>query len=182
MPTKQSSELVRQFIRALVTDLAEADALLQEHPSLLNARCVHEATVIHYMTTEGSKDGVFYMASRGADVDAKNQYGDCPLIDASILGDFEIAKILLDHGANPGVISSALETPIICAVRSGAPELVELLIQHGADPEYRTPTGKTIFDVLPRQNKPRLAIYKILENYSSTRSSTMPVSGFETRD
>lgn len=173
---KQSDDTIREFIRTISRDLDKAALLLDENPDLLNARCIHNATVLHYLATDGCTRGVDFLARRGADVNAKNHYGEAPLIDTCILGDVETSKVLLAHGANPNALSSALETPIICAVRSGVPNLVELLINNGADPEYRTPAGKTIFDVMPLQNKIRLAIYRLLEKYSNAKAESNKVT------
>jgi ankyrin repeat protein len=160
-------DLIKSFICAVTTDQAQALEMLTEHAELLNARCMHDATVLHYLTTNGCFDGVLFLARCGADVNARNRFGDPPLLDAAMLGNYPITKTLLEHGADPNAQSSSFETPIICAVRSGSANVVELLLENGADSQYRSPNGKTIFDVLPPQNKLRLSIYRILEKYAA---------------
>lgn len=166
-----SKELIRQFVTAVTKDQVRAVAMLDDTPELLNARCVHNGSVIHFLTNENSEDGVRFLAERGADVNAFNKFGDSPLIDACTLGFESIAQLLIKHGANANAISSSYDTPVICAVRSGNAKIVDALLTAGADPDYRSPTGKTIFDVLPRQTKQRLALYRVLEKHASQRKS-----------
>ena len=48
----------------------------------------------------------------------------------------EIAKLLLDHGANPNAPSKTKDNPLGAAVWSGNVELVELLLAAGARTEF----------------------------------------------
>src|SRR5437867_2441755 len=93
--------LVDEFVDAVVEAPNKADALLREHPNLLNARWIHNETVLHFLAIEGFAEGVRFLASRGADVNAVNEFGDSALIDVAVLGNDEIADALLRHGANP---------------------------------------------------------------------------------
>jgi ankyrin repeat protein len=166
-----SKDLIKQFVTAVAKDQVRAVDMLEETPGLLNARCVHNGSVLHFLTNESCEDGVRFLAEQGADVNAFNKFGDSPLIDAATLGFENIVRLLLKHGANANAISSSYDTPIICAVRSGNSRIVDMLLGAGADPDYRSPTGKTIFDVLPRQTKLRLSIYRVLEKYAAKRKS-----------
>ena len=51
--------------------------------------------------------------------------------------DYEVARLLLEAGADPNVDSEALGTPIVLAAGDDGddPAAVELLLEHGADPE-----------------------------------------------
>lgn len=169
-------EDIKAFIDALLNDSADAERQLEQFPSLLNARHTHDSTLVHYLATAGETAAVELLLKHGADVNAKNRYGDCALIDTCILGDFETSKVLLSHGANANVLSTALETPLLCAVRTGVPRLVELLINYGADADYKSPGGKTIFDVMPLNSKARLEIYRVLEKCSAAKASQSAAS------
>src|SRR4029079_5658505 len=86
---------------AVVRDPVRADAMLEEQPELLDARWIHNETVLHFLAIEGFADGVRFLASRGADVNAVNEFGDTALVDVASLGLAGIVGILLTPGARP---------------------------------------------------------------------------------
>src|ERR1700730_5626511 len=119
--------LVGEFIDAAVRDHARAVELLTAHPDLINARWLHDETALHFLAVEGFADGVRFLAERGADVNAVNEFGDSALIDVAVLGHSGIAEVLLRHGANPNARSDIRETALHCAVERGNVDLVGLL-------------------------------------------------------
>jgi len=141
-------ELVGSFIDAVVKDPARADAMLTKNPPLLNARWIHHESVLHFLAIEGFADGVRFMAVRGADVNAIDEFGDTPLIHAAYLGATDVADVLLRHGANPNAQSRTKDNPLHSAARSGNAELIRRLLKAGADPHYRTHLGETVFDAV----------------------------------
>jgi len=166
MMTKLDKELVARFIDAVAKDHAQAELMLQEHPQLLNARWLRDASVLHHLAIELQTDGVRFLLERGAAVNAKDKFGSDALTEVSALGNLEIAELLLEHGADVRAISDSFETPIFSAVRSGNAKVVELLLNAGADPAHRSPIGKTIFDCLPAKDSSRRAIYRVLEKFA----------------
>jgi ankyrin repeat protein len=66
-----------------------------------------------------------------------------------MLGNVEIARVLLRHGANPNATSVTRDNVLHCAVQSGKSELVRLLIEGGARTDYVTDIGQTIRDAVP---------------------------------
>jgi ankyrin repeat protein len=163
-------DLVGEFIDAVVQNPAKADAMLAEHPELLNARWMHEETVLHFLAIEGFTEGVRFLAVRGADVNALNEFGDTALVDVAVVGSTEIADILLSHGANPDAQSEVRENPLHAAARAGHAELVRHLLKAGANPRYRTDLEETIFDA-------------VNENLSAEREELLAVlREYEVRD
>jgi ankyrin repeat protein len=83
---------------------------------LINARWLHGETVLHFLAVEGFIEGVTFLAERGADVNAVNEFSDAPLIDVAVLGHTDIAAVLVRHGANPNARSdtrdNALHAPL----------------------------------------------------------------------
>jgi ankyrin repeat protein len=154
--------LVGEFIDAIIRAPNQADALLLEYPELLNARWIHNETVLHFLAVEGFADGVAFLASRGADVNAVNEFGDSALIDVAGLGNDEVAENLLRHGANPNSTSTTRGNVLHAAVRSANDRLVRLLLESGADARYRTDLDESIFDaineLLPDQRPAIVAI------------------------
>jgi hypothetical protein len=78
--------LVGEFLDAVVQAPKKADDLLAEHPDLLNARWIHNETVLHFLAIEGFAEGVMFLSSRGAEVNAVNEFGDTALVDVAALG------------------------------------------------------------------------------------------------
>lgn len=140
--------LVGEFLDAVVQAPKKADDLLAEHPNLLDARWLHNETVLHFLAVEGFAEGVKFLLSRGADVNAVNEFGDTALIDIAVLGNDEIADTLLQHGANPNAKSVTRENALHAAVRSGNVRLVALLLKNGADARYRTDLDESVCDAV----------------------------------
>jgi ankyrin repeat protein len=160
--------LIGEFIDAVVQDPQKAAALLSEHPDLINARWIHDETVLHFLAVEGFAEGVRFLAARGADIDAVNEFGDSALVDVAGLGIYEIAEILLGHGANPNASSPTRDNALHCAVRSCNARLVTLLLNAGANPQYVTYLGESVFDALDESGADpteREAILAVLADY-----------------
>src|SRR5207253_5441095 len=92
---------IAEFIDAAVRDHVAARTMIEACPDLLKARWTHNETILHFLAIEGYVDGVRFLADAGAAIDEVNQFGDTALIDVAVLGNVEIAKLLLEHGANP---------------------------------------------------------------------------------
>src|SRR4051812_46688304 len=127
---------IGEFVDAAVRDHVAARKMIEARPDLLNARWMHNETVLHFLAVEGYVDAVQFLAAAGAAIDEVNEFGDTALIDVAVLGNVEIAKLLLKHGANPNAPSSSRDNPLGAAVWSGNLELVELLLAAGARAEF----------------------------------------------
>ena len=152
--------LVGEFIDAVVQDPKKADALLAQHPGLLNARWIHHETVLHFLAIEGFADGVRFLASHGTDVNALNEFGDSALVDVVGLGLEDMAALLLRLGADPNASSPTSDNALHAAARAGHARLVALLLKAGADGRYRTDLGESVFhavDTAPDQREAILA-------------------------
>ncbi|RZC83792.1 hypothetical protein C5167_046580 [Papaver somniferum] len=89
---------------------------------------------LHWAAKKGYTEILTRLLSRGADVNVLSDNGT-PLREAS--GQPEAVKILLDHNANPNLVSSRLLTPLMGSIVSLLPQslrCVELLLEAGADP------------------------------------------------
>jgi len=164
---KVAHAIVGEFIDALVNDRQRAEVLLSAQPDLLNARWMHDETVVHFLAVEGFLDAVTFLAERGADLNLVNEFGDVPLIDIAALGFNDVAEVLLRHGADPNVRagSAGRFNALDCGVRAGNSVLVEMLLRAGASAIYVTDLGETIFDVLPESRNDRGKILAVLARY-----------------
>jgi ankyrin repeat protein len=114
-------------------------------------------TPLLFAVREGHTQSVMALLAAGADVNQVSA-GDhtSPLLMATINGQFDLAKVLLERGANPKLASDANATPLYAtinlqwAAKSLYPqptahkqqqttylELMELLLEKGADPNVR---------------------------------------------
>ncbi len=69
----------------------------------------------------------------GADIEKRNRLGATPLLDAALWGDEPVARLLLEHGADPNADKGEF-TPLLVAALRGNASLAALLLKHGADP------------------------------------------------
>ena len=58
-----------------------------------------------------------------------------------------LTKILLDHGANLGLLDRDGNSALHYAVGAGFPDVVQLLLQAGADPKAQNLAGKSATDI-----------------------------------
>jgi len=66
-----------------------------------------------------------------------------PIHAAAAAGRVDLARILLEHGADPNARQESDFTPLHEAARSGNLELTRLLVEHGADVNAQTKDGGT---------------------------------------
>ena len=113
----------------------------------------HGFTVLHEMATAGRKASetrlqiVRLLAFKGADLEARNNYGRTPLHEAVLRGSLEDTKVLLAAGAD--VRSRAGETVLMLAC--GNPEKMRLLLDYDANPEQLAADGKDLPSHLRQQ-------------------------------
>ncbi|XP_036407586.1 cyclin-dependent kinase 4 inhibitor B-like [Megalops cyprinoides] len=85
----------------------------------------------------GNTERVGILLQTGTDVNAVNRFGRTPL-QVMMMGSTAVARLLLEHGANPNVSDSHTgATPLHDAARGGFLETVAILIQYQADVNAR---------------------------------------------
>lgn len=94
-------------------------------------------------------DTVRGLLEKGYPLNQPSLRGYLPLNQAVIGGHTEIAKLLLAHGADPRVASTAL----LRAVQNNDPELVKALLEAGASPDEKDATGKSARSVAKELNQ-----------------------------
>ena len=80
-----------------------------------------------------------------------------PLHAAAMQDREEIARVLLEAGANPNAASANGLTPLHAAAYSGAVDIAALLLDAGADPSSTAKNGWTPFDMAHSRGHPELA-------------------------
>lgn len=97
-------------------------------------------------------DRVRHLLQSGADVEGNRNYhrdGDCPLYHAAVHGAIKLAKLLLDHRANPNRVVDG--KPILWHVimrcsRIDVAHMMRLLIQRGANVNEQHPPLRAILE------------------------------------
>jgi uncharacterized protein len=83
----------------------------------------------------GRRDDALSLIRAGAPVDEANEHGTTPLYAASVQGEAEIVRCLLDQGADPNAesLGTTEGTPPCAAAALGHVEIVRDLLDHGAE-------------------------------------------------
>jgi ankyrin repeat protein len=81
--------------------------------------------------------------SSGADINARNNLGDTPLLDAAKEGEKDTAELLLAKGAAVDAKDNSGCTPLTWAAIQGHRDVAELLLAHGANVNARSSSGQT---------------------------------------
>ena len=89
---------------------------------------------IHEAAEDGNIEAVKQHIAAGTDVNAKDKYGESPLLFAATFGHKEIAELLIANGADVNTkIDKIGMTPLHWAAWGGHTEVAELLIAKGAE-------------------------------------------------
>jgi ankyrin repeat protein len=94
------------------------------------------------------------LVERNADINARNGSGSTPLYrtmsqwhtqsESTQDGRLDVAKFLLEHGADPDAKDDVLETPLQEASWFGSVKGAQLMFEHGANIHTRDKTGQTL--------------------------------------
>lgn len=140
-------------------------------------------TALCAAVTAKSNGVVDALLKAGANVEARSWHGETPLHRACQLGLEDIARALIDAGAdmnaktttNPNNIESG-QTVLIKAVYGGNLRLIKLLVEKGADPGGRDDHG---FSALRYAQHGRKRIADYLAKTIEARAEEMDISVFE---
>jgi ankyrin repeat protein len=106
-----------------------------------NAPDKYGRTPLHYAAYCGDISAVVRLLRRGANPNAQDEIGQTPLHVASR---FDIAKLLLKHGADPNIRTKHDgRTPLHYVAAEGRLAVVGLLLKYGAYLDVRDSYGKT---------------------------------------
>ena len=119
--------------------------LLRQHGATTNTSSV--SNVLCDDVRSGDLQAVKEQLANGVDINAgDNEFGVTALAWAALLDDMEIAKFLIEKGADVNAKSRDGSTPLHSAAFLGHAEIAELLIQKGADVNPKNHRGETPLD------------------------------------
>jgi len=170
-------------------DIKEAERLLSSGADV-NERWFDNYTPLHFAAFYASQPNVAaLLIEKGADVNAKDNYGRTPLYVAAWKGQVNFVTLLLKKGADPGIATNEGKTPLRIAQDSGHTTIAKILSEaekkflNGNEDSVAAYTPKPVaketaiidihtipdFKAAPRQND--IAVIIGIENYQSVPKS-----------
>jgi ankyrin repeat protein len=124
------------MIRAASGDHVEVMILLKKHGATLQSRTYEEyfgggSTALHRAAILCQRSAVRWLLENGVDANAEDAYGATPLMGVASRDCIEVARLLIDHGADVNARSQT-GTALRWAAAFGTMEMIELLIESGA--------------------------------------------------
>ncbi|WP_257666120.1 ankyrin repeat domain-containing protein [Parapedobacter tibetensis] len=102
---------------------------------------------IHTAVATGDEEALRQHIAAKSDINAKDPFGgSSPLITAAVFGKTDMAKILIDAGADLNFRNNDGSTALISAAFFGRPEIVQLLLDAGADKTIKNNYGATAYE------------------------------------
>jgi len=106
------------------------------------------------------------------DINCEDPNGMTPLIEATLIGNIDLVKLLLRHGARAQPLPGFLHTPLRAACLTANLDLIRLLLDEGADPNAQSDGGRTPlmgacflrpqFDALPNRDELSVAAVELM--------------------
>jgi len=123
-------------------------SLIAQDPTLANAYSADSFTPLGFAVFFGQPEVVKALLAAGAEVNAASRESMkvTPLASAAAAKQTDIARLLIQHGANLNARAASGHIPLHEASANGNVELVKLLIENGSDVNAKTDDGKTPLD------------------------------------
>ncbi len=136
--------------------LETVKVLLAQDPALVRARMPGDSSILNHQ--------VWQDLQKVPVADGETRYG-MALHFAALWGRLELARLLLEHGADPNAVAyennHEQTTPVILAAWEGGIEVLELLLKSGADPNVQSSNGVTpLSTALRHKNTDRVELLK----------------------
>jgi len=135
---------------------AALDSLLRASPEEAQLRDANGNSALILAAYHGQTDAVAILAPLD-DVNYVCSYGTA-LMGASVKGHTEIARLLLDHQANPNLGDFDGNTPLIYATMFEHTAMAKLLLANDANPLAKNKKGFSAVDYAERQRNTTLSI------------------------
>lgn len=163
-----NNQLINSFYDAIENgDIAVLQAILEEHPPFLHQR-VGRNSWIELAGRYGSIPVIEFLINAG--LEPTPALGDAVRYDR-----VDVARWLLDRGAQIVPPSAEWGGPLLVAVATGSLEMVQLLLERGADPNasWGSPPLSALGDALVRG---RTEIAEVLLAHGATPTASAPES------
>lgn len=125
--------------------LEELKLLMRENPNAINARNENGYTPLILASYKRNNEVALHLINHVEDINAKADDGTA-LMAAVVKGNVEIARALLEKGADPNVLDKSKVTALLFATMFKNTEIVELLVKANADKSIKDIRGYTALD------------------------------------
>ena len=134
---------------AALGDVERLQAHLEADPSSLKAHSHDGWTALHLAGHFGHAAAAQLLLRHGADVRARstNQLDNEPLHAALAGRSLDVARLLLDAGADPNAVEHGGYAPLHQAAEPGNVPLIRLLLDRGARPDRKDDQSRTPLDL-----------------------------------
>src|ERR1700741_1009097 len=131
-------------------------SLIQQDPELVNCYAPDGFAPLSLAVFFGHPETVNALLAAGAEVNARwrEPMKLTPLASAMATAQNEIARTLIEHGANVNAKAESELTPLHTAAARGNIEAATLLLEHGADINATTTDGKKPISYAEERNQP----------------------------
>lgn len=133
------------FEAASIGDIETVNQLLDTTPELLNSFSADGFTALGLASYFGHFLLVKLLLDKGANpnIASNNQFKVSPIHSACAISAFDIAELLIKHGADVNSKQMQGVTPLHSAAHNGQTYLAKLLIDNGADVNVKMDNGQT---------------------------------------
>lgn len=139
----------------------EVQAVVEETPSVLNAKDQRGSTPLVLACYYNNIEVVSYLISKVEDINGSTKDGS-PLMASAVKGYNAISKLLIAAGADVNLQDANKTTALHYAVMFKNYDLVLMLLEAGANPNHKNNVGQSPKDYVIVQNDERMhKIFKI---------------------
>jgi ankyrin repeat protein len=137
------------FEAAAFGEVDRLAALVDADPGLIASYSGDGFTALHFAAFFGRPDAVRFLLGRGAEVDAfgRGWMTGTALHSAVSRAHADLARHLLDAGANPNARQSHGWTPLHSAAHNGDAASLDALLDAGADPVATNEEGRSVLEL-----------------------------------
>lgn len=153
---------------AAAGDLPRVSQLVEADPSLAKSFSPDGFPVLALAAAFGNFDVTKYLHAKGGDINAvsSNGSGYTALTGAVASGHAEIAKWLLENGAEPNYSYANGYTPLLTAAANGYLEILKALLAHGANLHAKTGDGKNALNCAEERGHKEVAVFLLQQGLS----------------
>jgi ankyrin repeat protein len=142
---KKNKKKLDIFEAASIGDTETISQLLDKTPDFLNSFSPDGFTALGLASFFGHVSLVNLLLDKGAkpNIASNNQFKVAPIHSACAISHFDIAKLLIEHGADVTAKQMQGVTPLHSAAHNGQTKLSKLLIDNGAEISAKMDNGQT---------------------------------------
>jgi ankyrin repeat protein len=135
-------------------DLLTVMALIEYQKVPIDSLDDRHFTPLMHAAEKGRESIVEYLIQQGANVNAKEEFGDSPLVFAASWSHVHIVHALLMAGADVNTMDAEQDTPLTIAAAEGHTQVCSILLKHQARIDIVNETGWTPLEAAVENGHP----------------------------